>query len=130
MKNLVFLSALLLFMTAPVFSQSQSEINKSACDLYMSADTLLNETYKKILIEYKEDTAFIKNLKTAQNIWIKLRDADIKAIFTPDEFWGSVEPMCACGILEEFTKDRINFLKTWVDGIDHQDACNGTRKEK
>jgi uncharacterized protein YecT (DUF1311 family) len=105
-------------------------MNKSACDLFISADSVLNDTYNKILMEYKEDTAFINNLKTAQNIWIKLRKADLNAIFTLDGFWGSVEPMCACGIDEEFTKDRIKFLKTWVDGIDHQDACKGTRKEK
>ena len=114
MKNLVIILAVLLFISTAAFGQTQTEMNLSACDSYKSVDKQLNETYKKILIEYKEDTTFIKNLKTAQNIWIKLRDADLKAIFTPGELYGTVQPMCACGILEEVTKERLKFLKTWT----------------
>jgi uncharacterized protein YecT (DUF1311 family) len=117
-------------MTLSLIGQTQTEMNVYSCDSFKSADRELNLVYQKILKDYKQDTAFIKNLKSAQSLWIKLRDADLKAIYTPGEFYGSVKPMCACTILTEFTKERTKFLKTWTDGIEEGDACRGTRKQR
>jgi len=128
-KSLSFLCLILLFSLRS-FCQTQTEMNVSTCDSYITADKKLNEIYQNILKEYKQDTAFIKNLKSAQLIWIKLRDADLKAIFTPGEFYGSVKSMCVCEILTEFTNERIKFLKTWTEGIEEGEACRGTRKQK
>jgi uncharacterized protein YecT (DUF1311 family) len=128
-KLSIFLSALLL-LSITSFAQTQGEMNSSAAIKYANADKELNLVYQSILKEYSKDTVFIKNLKVAQNIWIKSRDADLNAIFTPNGWYGSIEPLCRSGILEKLTKDRIAFLKTWTEGIDHQDGCKGTRKTK
>ena len=64
MKNILFL--FILIISASSFSQTQSEINEEAYNNYKKADKELNTVYQKILIEYKSDIEFIKNLKTAQ----------------------------------------------------------------
>jgi uncharacterized protein YecT (DUF1311 family) len=130
MKRLFLLSAILIFMTVSSFAQTQGEMNSTASKSYDKADMELNLVYQSILKEYSKDTVFIRNIKIAQNLWIKLRDADINAIFLPGGWYGSIEPLCRYNILEKMTKDRTSFLKTWTEGIDHQDGCKGTRKTK
>jgi len=129
MKKII-LSVILILFTMTSFSQTQGEMNSTASKSYASADKELNLVYQNILKEYSKDTVFIKNLKIAQNLWIKSRDADISAIFLPDGLYGSIEPLCRYGILETMTKDRIKFLKTWSDGLPEGDGCSGTRKIK
>ena len=84
MKKLLHL-ILFLCLSNSLFGQSQTEMNQAACDSVNKADKELNQVFQKILKDYKEDTAFIKNIKAAQLQWIKLRDADLKAIYTPGE---------------------------------------------
>jgi uncharacterized protein YecT (DUF1311 family) len=130
MKKLFILLIIILSFTTTSFSQTQGEMNYTAGASFTAADKELNSVYQSILKEYSKDTLFIKNLTTAQNLWIKLRDADLNAIYIPGKWYGSIAPMCRYGILEGFTKDRILFLKTWSEGMDHQDGCRGTRKIK
>ena len=130
MKKISFFLIALLFLAISSFAQTQGEMNSTASISYAKADKKLNLVYQSILKEYSRDTVFIKNLKIAQNIWIKSREADLNAIFTANGWYGSIEPLCRFGILESITKDRITFLKTWTEGIDHQDGCKGTRKTK
>jgi uncharacterized protein YecT (DUF1311 family) len=130
MKKQFFLTTIFIFLTVTSFAQTQLEINRKASISYANVDKELNLVYQSILKEYREDTLFIKNLKIAQNLWIKLRDADISAIFLPDGLYGSIEPLCRYGILETMTKDRIKFLKTWSEGLPEGDGCSGTRKTK
>jgi len=129
MKKII-ISAILILLTMTSFSQTQGEMNSTASMSYASTDKELNLVYQNILKEYSKDTVFIKNLKIAQNLWIKTRDADLDAIFTPGGWYGSMEPLCRYGILEKLTKDRTSFLKTWTEGIDKQEGCKGTRKRK
>jgi uncharacterized protein YecT (DUF1311 family) len=130
MKKQFFLTTIFIFLTVSSFTQTQGEMNSTASKSYTSADKELNLVYQSILKDYNKDTLFIKNLKIAQNQWIKLRDADINAIFLPNGWYGSIEPLCRYGILETMTKDRIKFLKTWSEGINEGDGCSGTRKIK
>jgi len=112
------------------FAQTQTEMNKDAADSYKKADLELNEVYKKIMIEYKSDTLFIKNLKTSQRIWITFRDAELKMEY-PDRvhgYYGSIHPVCVAMYLEQLTNERIKTLKIWLDGISEGDACNGSEK--
>lgn len=129
MKKILLLS-ILIFSTIASFSQTQGEMNSTASESYANADKELNLVYQSILKEYRNDTVFIKNLKIAQNLWIKSRDADLDAIFTPRGWYGSMESLCAYGILEKLTIDRTLFLKTWTEGIDQSEGCKGTRKTK
>jgi len=114
------------------FSQTQAEMNREANDSYKKADKELNDIYKTILTEYKSDTIFIKNLKTAQRIWITFRDAELKVMYPEREtgYYGSVYPMCVSIYLEKLTRERISTLKAWTEGIEEGDACNGSLKFK
>ena len=106
-------------------------MNQKAHKDFQKADKELNTVYQKILQEYKSDTAFIKNFKKAQKIWVQLRDAEMNAKYpTRKEGYGSVEPMCWSMYLEELTVERTKDLKIWLDGIEEGDVCSGSVKIK
>jgi len=113
-------------------AMTQYEMNTCAALAYEEADTRLNEVYKGILKSYKSDTAFIRDLKIAEELWIKLRDAELKMKFPdrPVGWYGSVQPMCETMYLTDLTKERIKFLQEWLDGIEEGDACRGSVKMK
>ena len=130
MKKLSLFLTTLFFLGINALSQTQGEMNSNASISYANADKELNLVYQSILKDYSKDTVFIKNIRIAQNLWIKSRDADLNAIFTPNGWYGSIESLCIYTILENLTKTRIAFLKTWTEGMDHQEGCKGTRKTK
>jgi uncharacterized protein YecT (DUF1311 family) len=120
------LTSLLFFACLTGFSQTQAEMNTNAKDSYQKTDAELNSVYQKIMIKNKSDTAFIKNLRASQKIWIKFRDAELKVRF-PDrepEYYGSMYPMCVSMYLEGLTKERIATLKKFLDGSIGNDGCN------
>lgn len=114
------------------FSQTQAEMNREANESFTKADKQLNDIYKTIMTEYKSDTVFIKNLKTAQRIWITFRDAELKVMYPEREmgYYGSVYPMCVSIYLEKLTRERITTLKACTEGVEEGDACNGSLKFK
>ncbi len=123
---------LILFVTITVTlcGQTQAEMNKQAGDSYRKVDQTLNEIYKKILVEYKSDTAFIRNIKTSQRIWITFRDSEVKMKYPDREpgYYGSIHPICVFNYLEKLTQDRINTLKEWLDKANSGDGCGGSIK--
>ena len=125
-------SIILIFSTSFCFSQTQTEMNETAYKNYEQADKELNVTYQKILKEYKADTAFIKNLKTAQRIWVQFRDAELKAMYPDREpgYYGTIQPLCKYDYLENFTTERTKKLKMWLDGAGEGDMCSGSIKDK
>lgn len=114
------------------FSQTQAEMNAQEHQVYLNADKELNIVYNKILKEYKLDAAFIKNLKNAQRIWIKFRDAEMKSKYPDREkgYYGSIHPMCWSIYLTELTEERTKKLKIWLDGVQEGDSCSGSVKIK
>jgi uncharacterized protein YecT (DUF1311 family) len=128
-----FIITLVLCISANFsFAQTQLEMNTEAGNSYLKADKELNSTYTKILKAYKSDTVFIKNLKTAQNIWIKFRVAEMKMKYPDREpgYYGSIQPVCWYNYLEELTKKRTKELKIWLTGIEEGDSCSGSVKTK
>jgi uncharacterized protein YecT (DUF1311 family) len=117
---------------ALVFSQTQSEMNEESLDSFYKADKELNEVYRKILIEYKSDTTFIKNLKISQRIWITFRNAELKMKYPDREpYWyGSMQPVCENDYLKELTRERIKKLKEWFNGVPEGEGCGGSIKRK
>jgi uncharacterized protein YecT (DUF1311 family) len=107
-------------------------MNKNGFNSYQNADKELNRIYQNILVEYKSDSVFIKNLKAAQRTWITFRDAELKMKFPEREpgYDGSIQPMCVSNYLEQLTKERIKTLKVWLDGIEEGEGCNGSVKMK
>jgi uncharacterized protein YecT (DUF1311 family) len=127
MIRLVFLIAFSI-TSSLCFGQSQGEMSQDAAKKYQKADKELNTAYQKILKMYSNDTAFIRNLKNAQRIWVQFRDAEMKAIYPDREpgYYGSVQPMCWYSEITRLTNDRIKKLKVWIDGTMEGDVCSGS----
>jgi uncharacterized protein YecT (DUF1311 family) len=112
------------------YAQSQNELNQTAYKTYLKADLRLTKNYRKILKEYKNDTVFIRNLKNAQRIWYRLRDAEMKAKY-PERaggLEGSSAPMCWNWYKAELTRERIKQLNMWLLGTPEGDVCVGSEK--
>jgi len=116
--NLKVVAVFLLIMI-PMAASAQSAGEK--------ADAELNKVWKQIMKCYKSDKVFIGKLKTAQEAWLKYRDAHIKSMFPEDiSSYGSIYSTCYDNLIEELTKERIRYLKKWVDGIPEGDGCSGS----
>ncbi len=127
------LSAAFIFLTfiqLSAYSQSQTAMNRQAGNQYQKADKELNTVYQKILTEYAKQPMFIAKLKTAQRLWVQLRDAELEARFPEPSQYGSALPSCRAIYLEDLTRQRIKFLRTWLNGIPEGDVCNGSVKMK
>ncbi len=125
------LLAVLFFISMQVCSaQSQYDLNASASKDQQKAEKELNAVYQKVLAQYKADTAFIRNLKAAQRIWLQLRNADVDAMYPPDPLAGSVTPMCRSNAWTEITTGRTKYLKQWLNGTEEGDVCAGSIKFK
>jgi uncharacterized protein YecT (DUF1311 family) len=127
----VIIGAAFFMSSHYVFCQTQAEMNKSAIDEYNKADKKLNAIYNQIVNEYKEDTAFISNIKKAQRLWIQFRDAEIKMMYPDREpgYYGSIQPLCLYEYKKELTEERIKKLKQWLDGRE-EDSCSPTIRVK
>ena len=129
MIKIILLWLLITFSFTPVFSQTQAELNKTACDNYKRADADLNRVYQQIFREYKADTLFLEKLKVAQRAWLSYRDAQIEALYPapdPQLAYGSVHPMCRCEALKELTLRRRGELARWVKGVQEGEVCAGS----
>ena len=121
-----------VFISLTTFGQTQLQMNQGANSSYLKADKELNVVYGKILNEYKADTAFIKNFKASQRIWIQFRDAEMKAMYPDREsgYYGSIQPTCWSSYLTELTTERTKKITIWLVGIEEGDACSGSVKSK
>jgi uncharacterized protein YecT (DUF1311 family) len=110
-------------------AQIQMQLNKEACDEYKKADAEMNDVYRRINRDYRDDAGFIAALKKAQLAWIRYRDAHLESVFPGDPSqYGSINAMCRCTNLAEITKERTRVLKRWVEGIEEGDVCAGSVK--
>ena len=129
LAGLVFLVFALtaLSLSAGTAGQTQGEMNQDACERYKKADARLNQTYQRILTKYRQDKIFLEKLKTAQRAWLAFRDAHLASIYPgPPTEYGSVNPMCRCVLLEQWTQERTNVLRQWTDGVKEGDVCAGS----
>jgi uncharacterized protein YecT (DUF1311 family) len=115
-----------------VCGQTGAEMNQKAHVSYQKADKELNAVYQKIVVNYKNDPAFIASLKAAQRLWIQFRDAELKMKYPQREqgYYGSVYPMCYSAYKEELTRQRIKTLQQWLEGAEEGDVCAGSVKLK
>jgi uncharacterized protein YecT (DUF1311 family) len=127
-----FFMILLLAFNCCAFGQTQLQMNEDAQKKFLLTEKDLNNVYNKILLSYKADTAFIKNIKISQRLWLKLRDAEMLAKYPEREqgYYGSVSPMCWSIYKEELTRGRVEKLKIWITGIEEGDVCSGSVRIK
>ncbi len=74
-----------------------------------NADSDLNYTYQEIMAKYKGNPKFIKRLRVAQRLWIKLRDAKVNAHFP------NSDSLCQSIYTVQLTEQRINELKNYLN---------------
>ena len=113
-------------------TQTQGELNQTACEKYKRADAEMNKTYQQIFRVYTKEKRFLDKLKTAQRAWLVFRDAHLESLY-PDPSkgaYGSVNPMCRCIALENLTVERTKALQHWVQGMPEGDVCAGSIKTK
>ena len=128
MKNVISIIMGVFLLVSISYSQSQLEMNQNASSAYKASDKKLNEVYQKILKLYSKNDLFIKNLKTAQRIWLQYRDAQIEMKYPKrgEGYYGSILPMCKANYLEELTNIRVKQLEEWLNKPAEGDACGGT----
>ena len=131
MKKIIY-TFFFVLLSFSCFSQTQLEMNETENKKFLKADKELNQVYQQILNEYKEDTAFVKNLKASQRIWIQFRDAEMKMMYPDSEpgYYGSIHPMCWSIYKTELTNERIKKLKKWIVGQEEGDSCSPSIKLK
>lgn len=96
---------------------------------FQQADKKLNKVYRQILVKYKEDTLFIKNLKKSELLWIQLRDAEMAVKYPRESELGSSLTLCYYSYLTRLTEERIKFLMEWLPkGAFDGDVCAGSVK--
>ena len=113
-----------------IFAETQIELNQKECDKWQLLDKDLNQSYQKVLANYKEDKKFIKKFIKAQRKWLEFRDAYLESIY-PDNSgtaYGSIYPMCRCIHLQKLTSDRLRQIEVWLTGFEEGDACQGSVK--
>ena len=127
MRNSLTIILFLLFSIA-ANAQTQYEMNMTALNDFKKADGKLNALYEELLRKNSGDSIFTRNLKQAQLLWIRFRDAQLKVKFyrKPGDVSGSVTPMCMAMYKQELTEARIRELKQWIEGVDEGDACSGS----
>ncbi len=96
---------------------NQAEMNQCAFDDLRKADADLNATYAQVLAKLKGQTVALARLKSAQRLWVQLRDADLAAQFpVPDKQdprveYGSLYPLERAAAQTELTRQRTAYLR-------------------
>ncbi len=109
-------------------AMTQGAMNACASRDFQAANRELNRIYREILQRYLNHPRFIRALKKAQNAWITMRDAQIQMAYPgyrdhPEEY-GSVLPMCVANLKASLTRERIKFLKQWLNSKREEgDVC-------
>jgi len=107
-------------------AETQMQINQCTYEDYAQADAELNQVYRKILVVYSEDSAFLEKLKIAQRAWITFRDAHLEALYPEQDkrfAYGSMYPSCSNHDLTVLTRQRIIQLQQWLTGVSEGNAC-------
>ena len=100
---------------------------------FSAADKELNQVYQEVLRRYADDQDFVKKFRTAQQAWLKFRDAHLEALFPASSKrgeYGSAYPMCSGIALAELTKARTAQLRAWIEGVEEGEVCAGSIKRK
>ena len=129
MNRIIFCS-LLLLISCYSYSQTQLEINNAEQQKFLTADKELNRIYKQILSDYKDDTAFVRNIKASQRLWVQFRDAEMNMMYPQREpgYYGSIHPTCWAVYKTELTNERTKKLRKWLTGQEEGDSCSPSIK--
>ena len=122
MKLFVSLLIALAFMSINVSSQkqkpkpcedAQTQADMNICwgNEYKKADASLNKTYQQLAGMLNDEEKV--QLKTAENAWLKYRDANCE--FVGDQYkGGTIRPMIVAICLADVTNNRTTELKNQI----------------
>ena len=102
--------ALLTFVAADLSAQSTSEMKQAKQGEFELLDKKLNEVFDRVLAN--QDEPGKTKLKTAQNAWIKFRDAEAE-FAAHSEAEGTAAPLVYIQSQIEQTKLRLEQLKSY-----------------
>lgn len=106
---------LALLLAGSCLAQTQQEMNRQAAADFAKADRELNVVYKQLMGELSQQAEKDK-LIAAEQLWIKLRDADAAA--RAQEFeGGSIYPMIYDGSRTASTLERTRWLREWYEEL-------------
>lgn len=101
-------------------AQTQAEMNTCAANQLKEADGKLNNAYGTAMKRAPEATKVL--LKTAQQKWIALRDADCALISSGTE-GGSIQPMIHAQCLTDKTVERTAWLESLLNCEEGDVSC-------
>jgi uncharacterized protein YecT (DUF1311 family) len=87
------------------------------------------QTVLSLIRARSEDPVFVKKLDASQHAWEVYRDAQISARFPAEDTrreYGSMYPSCHQALKETITRDRIEELMIWLEGVEEGEVCSGS----
>jgi uncharacterized protein YecT (DUF1311 family) len=125
MKRITLIAIALLFSTNALAddcgsSATQTDMNICASARLKAADKKLNETYSTVMKRVPE--AHKGMLKSAQQKWIALRDADCEFVASGAE-GGSVQPMIRLQCQTDKTVERTAWLESLLNCDEGDMSC-------
>jgi uncharacterized protein YecT (DUF1311 family) len=92
---------------------TQAEAKENVYMIYKKANKKLNDVYQQVLAKYKSNRLFIKNMRTAERLWIKFRDAEIAVKFSRQDLKNtdSVLSIAKIVYLTHLTEERTKILQ-------------------
>ena len=109
------------FGSPPVHAQSQAEMYAEAGAGLEKADQQLNAIYQKLLKAHADSPNFCRDLKEAQQAWLKFVDLHMKSAFPLEEgedprmVYGSIYPMEYALLRTQLTEERVAQLKAMAE---------------
>ncbi len=113
--KITLLFTLLFFTAFNGFAQTQAEMNQQAINEYRKADSILNVTYKNVMLYLTGNQK--KMLLSAQRSWVKFKTAHCETVALAYE-GGSIQPLVNYSCLTEVTNERIKQLEDLVKEAD------------
>ncbi len=97
----------------------------------MDADAFaeMDRLYAEILERFGDDTRFIDKLQASQKAWQRYRDAHLEALYPADDKmleYGSAYRNCRRIALAALTRERIEHLRRWLQGVPEGEVCVGS----
>lgn len=112
LKGLTFSLVLCLCAAAPLWAQTQLEMNQAAHARYEAADKELNRVWNQLIPKLSPEVK--DKLVEAQLRWLKFRDGEAEA-WDAKYKGGSIRPLMRSESLTESTKLRTKQLKIWLE---------------
>ena len=97
---------------------TQLELNACAHQEFSKADAELNTAYRQVLARHADAPTALARIKTAQRLWVQLRDADLEARYPvgededPRMLYGSMYPMLYASAKAALTTTRTAYLRS------------------